>query len=296
MTLTTTVESRRDLVRGLSSHLGIDAVYAGPPSFAYRIGDYTILRDGSIEADEYDLNAIRQFLRVQGWLDGGRDTTADQEVEESGAVNLEAAPEADADPEAENEGFMEISTPAKLTVPQLINLANMVHSKQYLLNRSFGKECLSIPKLLPDRLTEYTPESPEAFTELLDDVRAVEGMAGFDYRNGTVTMRFPFNESDSLEWVTYADLMHRMIEAAREAHRVRPAIQKPENEKFYFRAWLLRLGYGGTDMKTPRRLLMRNLNGYAAFPNDLKANEHKEKYAAIRRERRAEMEAASHDE
>ena len=296
MTLTTTVESRRDLVRGLSAHLDIEAVYDGPPSFAYRIGAYTILRDGSIEADEYDLNAIRQFLSVQGWLDSGRDTRPEQEGEESGAVDLEAAPETDTDPEAGDERFMEISIPADLTVKQLVNLANMVHSRQYLLNRSFGKECLSIPKLLPDRLTEYTPETPEAFTELLDDVRAMEGMTGFDYRNGTVTMRFPYNESDSLEWVTFADLMRRMIEAAREAHRVRPAIQEPENEKFYFRAWLLRLGYGGTDMKAQRRLLMRNLNGYAAFPNDLKANEHKEKCAAIRRERSAEREAAGNDE
>ena len=69
MTLATHVESRRDLVRGLSSHLGIDAVYLGPPGFAYRIGNYTVLRDGSIEADAGDLNAIRQFLSDQGWLD-----------------------------------------------------------------------------------------------------------------------------------------------------------------------------------------------------------------------------------
>ena len=287
MTLATHVESRRDLVRGLSSHLGIDAVYLGPPGFAYRIGNYTVLRDGSIEADAGDLNAIRQFLSDQGWLDEASDTAT---------VDLEATQETNTDPRVEDEGFMEISAPAELTALQLVNLANMMHSKQYLLNRALGNECFSIPKLLPDRLAEYTPETPEAFTELLDDVRAVEGLTGFDYRCGTVTMRFPFHESDSFEWATFADLMHRMIEAAREAHRVRPAIQKPENEKFYFRAWLIRLGYGGPDFKAQRKLLLRSLKGHSAFATDLKADEHREKYAAIRRERREEKEAANHDE
>ena len=147
MTLATHVESRRDLVRGLSSHLGIDAVYLGPPGFAYRIGNYTVLRDGSIEADAGDLNAIRQFLSDQGWLD-----------EDTPAADLEAATEPDAIPQAEDEGFMEISAPAELTVLQLVNLANMMHSKQYLLNRALGNECFSIPKLLPDRKKENGPE------------------------------------------------------------------------------------------------------------------------------------------
>ena len=49
------------------------------------------------------------------------------------------------------------------------------------------------------------------------------------------------------------------------------------------RAWLLRLGYGGADLKEERGLLLRNLKGHSAFPNDAAAERHKEKYAALRR-------------
>ena len=60
-------------------------------------------------------------------------------------------------------------------------------------------------------------------------------------------------------------------------------LQTSENEKYYMRAWLLRLGYGGADLKAERRLLLRNLKGRSAFPNDDAAEKHREKYAAIRR-------------
>ena len=36
-------------------------------------------------------------------------------------------------------------------------------------------------------------------------------------------------------------------------------------------------------MKAERKLLLRNLKGHSAFPNDRAAEKHREKYAAIRR-------------
>lgn len=89
----------------------------------------------------------------------------------------------------------------------------------------------------------------------------------------------------------YADLLNRMITAAQEALRIAPTLLTPENEKYAMRGWLLRLGYGGSDLKARRRILLENLKGYAAFRDDSGMERHKAKYAELRRQER-EMRSA----
>ena len=45
-----------------------------------------------------------------------------------------------------------------------------------------------------------------------------------------------------------------------------------ESEKYAFRGFLLRLGFIGAESKGQRKLLLRNLTGSAAFPNQIKAD------------------------
>ena len=89
--------------------------------------------------------------------------------------------------------------------------------------------------------------------------------------------------------MVYAVLTARILKAAKEATRVFPERQEPENEKYFARAWLLRIGYGGADSKAERNLLLKHLKGHSAFPNDDAANRHKKKYAEIRKEKRQEV-------
>ena len=46
-------------------------------------------------------------------------------------------------------------------------------------------------------------------------------------------------------------------------HKV--VVKQPENEKFAFRSWLTKLGWKGSEGKTERNLLYKNLNGNTAF-------------------------------
>ena len=46
------------------------------------------------------------------------------------------------------------------------------------------------------------------------------------------------------------------------------------------------MGYKGPEMKEQRNILLHHLHGYCAFSNGAKMQNHKDKYAAIRRERR----------
>ena len=52
MTLQTNPAERREVVRAISERLGSPAVYLRMPTCAYRIGDLTVERDGSIASDD----------------------------------------------------------------------------------------------------------------------------------------------------------------------------------------------------------------------------------------------------
>ena len=86
-------------------------------------------------------------------------------------------------------------------------------------------------------------------------------------------------------WLLALNIPGRTLKAAKEATRVFPERQEPENEKYFARAWLLRIGYGGADSKAERNLLLKHLKGHSAFPTDEAADRHKMKYAAIRKEK-----------
>ena len=245
--------NRRDLVRAIAEHLDEEAKFQGPPSFAYIVGAMTVDREGNLTGTDEDLTALKPFLVERGFLDA--------------EVNL-----------------LEISEPVPdATVNGLKNLVFMLHGKQKLLNKATGGETIHISDLLVNRLREYTPETLEEFTDLLDDCGAMDELQGFDYRDGKVTISFPQDENQPVIWTTYGTLVDKIVKAAMSATRVTPEENGAESEKYRMRSWLLRLGYSGADFKAQRQLLTRNLTGSSAFPDAAKAKKHTEKYLALRK-------------
>ncbi len=57
---------------------------------------------------------------------------------------------------------------------------------------------------------------------------------------------------------------------------------QPENEKYTFRTWLLRLGMIGDEFKTARRHLLKNLEGSIAWRDPAQAEAQKARLAAKR--------------
>lgn len=278
MTITTNTTDRKALAKAIAEELGTTARYLGLPSYGYQIGDFTVDHDGNIIGE--DFGALQDFLRRNGYISD--EPTADQE--------------APADSEAEPITSMDISIPAHdATVTQLKNLLFMLHSRQTLINRMTDSDCLNIPDILIERLQESTPETLEDLTSLLDDSRAVAELTGFDFRDSKVSMTFPFDETQPTKWTAYANLLNRIYDAAMKATRVFPERVEPDdqNEKYLPYTWLQRLGYHGADFKAERKILLGHLKGYCAFGSGDKMQAHKEKYTALRRERRlAEQEAA----
>ncbi len=288
MTITTNTTDRKALAKAIADELGATARYMGMPGCGYQVGDYVVDRDGNITGENFE--ALRDFLTRNGY------ELPDQEAPTEAQLDDEPAEEAPADSEAEPITQMDISIPARdATVTQLKNLIFMLHSRQTLINRMTDSDCLDIPDILIDRLQESTPETPEALTDLLDDCKAMEGLTGFDFRDGKASMTFPFDETQPERWTTYANLLNRIYDAAMKATRVFPERVEPDdqNEKYLAHVWLQRLGYHGADFKAERKILLGHLKGYCAFGSGDKMQAHKEKYTALRRERRlAEQEAA----
>ena len=298
MTIQTNITTNRKALANRISQelLGAPVTYSGVPSCAYRVGAcITIDREGNIEITNDDaVRILMPFFIEQGWhtaeaTEEPVEPAADSEAAEALA---EAAAENIVDPERVT-GIDDctISLPADMTVAQMTNLVHMLYSEQRLLNKAAMDGRLTIPESLIIRLTEYTPETPEAFADLLNDFKALGELAGLSYENGVVSLDFPHDDAHPEHGITYAGLVERIIHAAKEATRVKAEINTSENEKYYMRAWLLRLGYGGADLKAERRLLLRNLKGHSAFSTDAAAEKHKEKYAALRRASR-EIDAA----
>jgi hypothetical protein len=283
MTIKTNTTDRKALAKALADELGITPKYMGPPTFVYQVGDYTVNRDGDIEGEDFE--ALRDFLQSIGCFPeeetepAGEQTEPEKETPDSGAQDQ-----------------VSISVPAEeLTPTQMKNLIFMLYTKQYLIGKMTGGDLLNVPDNLIARLMENTPETMEDFKALLDAAKE-DGLTGFEYADGKVTLTYQAHQDEPERNMVYAMLTARILKAAKEATRVFPERQEPENEKYFARAWLMRIGYGGADSKAERNLLLKHLKGHSAFPNDEAAEKHKTKYAEIRKEKRqAVQEVTSND-
>lgn len=119
------------------------------------------------------------------------------------------------------------------------NLTAIITSKATLIKKALGVENLQIT-VDPEKVSFHW------FTEGLDE--------------------------DSLQ--TYTKFIAALCKMSITQTRVQAKEKKVENEKYAFRCFLLRLGFVGTEFKADRKLLLKNLEGSAAFKNRKKgANE-----------------------
>ena len=280
MTLQTNPAERREVVRAISERLGSPAVYLRMPTCAYRIGDLTVERDGSIASDDRALlDGLRPMLMERGWLTDA----ADSEVE---APAAKTEPDG---PDSEPTG-MELSFPVEdWTVPQLTNLLRILYSHQHILRRMMRSDALYIDRQLVERLKEA--QTPADFEARLAEGLAAGTMKGCRLREGKLTFETDPDDLDLVRQQAYGALLGAILRQAKDAKRVfLKADADSENEKYRANSLLTRLGFSGPEHKELRRMLMGHLSGYAAFKNETGMRAHREKYARLRRERQAAKE------
>lgn len=133
---------------------------------------------------------------------------------------------------------LSISIPADiLDEAAMENLNKIIESKQGLFKKAFGTESLEI-------------------------------------KEENDTLAFPwFDLSDTDEAMAYGHFIAKLTDFAKEAKRVTAKEKEVESEKYAMRCFLLRLGFKGEEFKADRKILLKNLDGPAAFPTQAAADE-----------------------
>ena len=261
MRIETNAANRKDVVKAVSGILGQPSKYMGVPTCSYQIGNCTIDRSGAVETeDEKTAELVRAGLLEQGLIE-----TPHTEVDET-----------------------TVSLPVEgMTAEGFKNLIFLIHSKQYLINRAFAEEVFRIPAELTEELGRAEVPDTEAFLRIFQS--HAEGCKGISFPDGKAAFTLPaINDPDMI--LAFTHLAAAMAQQAREQKRIKPDETIEENEKYYMRIWLLRLGFGGKEGKEVRNLLLKNLKGHSAFRTE--AN--KQRWQEARRNEReaARLQAA----
>ena len=112
------------------------------------------------------------------------------------------------------------------------NLTKLLDAKGGLIKKALGVDTLPI-EIQEDRVAfPWFPELPDA-----DSVKA------------------------------YTHFISALCEMSKNAKRVTVTEKAVDNEKYAFRCFLLRLGFIGSEYKTERKILLKNLSGFSAFKN-----------------------------
>ena len=127
-----TKEQRKKMVEIVGRTLGVQPIYCGAPTFAYKVGAFEITRDGCIcfgdEADEAEVERVRTALREAGFA-------AEEEESEMTTAEVETAAMTD------DEDKLTISLPRSfLTETALKNLDALLASKGKLIQKAFNIE------------------------------------------------------------------------------------------------------------------------------------------------------------
>ena len=260
MRIETNAANRKDVVKAVSGILGQPSKYMGVPTCSYQIGNCTIDRSGAVETeDEKTAELVRAGLLEQGLIETPH-TEADETT---------------------------VSIPVEgMSAEGLKNLVFLTRSKQYLINRAFAEEVFRIPAELVEALG--SAEIPDAETFLQTFQSHAEGCRGIGFQDGKITFTLP-TAGDPGMIKAFTHLTAAMVRQAKEQKRISPKETIEENEKYYMRIWLLRLGFGGAEGKEIRDLLMKKLKGNSAFRTD----ENRQRWQEARRN---EREAAKQQE
>lgn len=248
---------RKEIVKVLGEHFGVKPEYMGVPSFAYQIKTeketYTIDKAGKItnsEGIELELENILNPI-VQ------EDTNEVTEDE----INIEEQTE-----EIQNAPF-EIAIPIEgHTGITLRNLINMIYSKQELIIKSLGISGDIINEEFVKVINEAKIYTLEEFKKEADNIgkHNCKGIE-FDFENKRISFKFINEEADEEKIKADTQFIELLDKSAKELKHASAKVSVTDNPRFTFRVFLIRLGMVGNEYKTARKILLKNLEGNAAF-------------------------------
>lgn len=237
---------RKEIIKLLGDHFGVEAKYMGVPSFAYQIETveetYTIDRAGKITTSEGNEVELESLLNL-----GNEQETIEPTASETTAF--------------------EVTVPMEgHTGVTLRNLVNMIFSKQVLIKKSLG---LTVDIVEDDFCTGINVgkiENLEDFKVAIDGIgeNRCPGIA-FDFNNGTITFKFFEGEVIPKKVTAYTQFVALLNLQSKALKHASAKAKDTDNDKFTFRVFLIRLGMVGNEYKATRKMLLERLEGNSAF-------------------------------
>ena len=313
---------RKALAQKIAEIMGVEVEYLGVPSCAYRIDFFTVSKDAVLSfndlSDTEIVEIVLDGLAEAGYVGEtitfpeGTETEADAEPEQTADEALEetladteenapdtgktAEPEESADePETETDGYplnVMVSIPlANHTVQSLKNLICTIYSRGALLSKATGGT-FSAGKPLTDALDEHEFRSvPELVAFIREWEETNPELQGIRFADDELIFD-GFGEAQDADHVqAFTDLASAINTMALTQKRVQAKDVDDSNEKYAMRVWLVRIGFGGAEHKTDRKVLMEHLSGHSAFRNDAEKAKWMERQKAKRDAARAEQNA-----
>jgi len=149
-----TGESRKAMVKAIEEEMGTKAKYLGAPSMAYQVGNYRILRDGTLEIESECIDMDGKVVDACVMATGMNPTEWD---------------------EVEEETNLTISVPrAGFTDEAIGNLYKILESKGQLFSHAFGREDLIIvtgpDKIMFPWFYDVEPEKVPTYTRFIEAI------------------------------------------------------------------------------------------------------------------------------
>ena len=221
---------RKELVKIIADTTGARPKYMKLPTYSYAIGNLIVTKNGALEWDERTTQET--IDKVTEALSNAGFTAEPDETLESDTDKPTASEDSEetAEPESIEETGLTVEIP--LDKVSAGNLSNILDSKGSLIKKALG--------------------TPDIRFEIKED-----------------RIAFPwFSEMPNAEEAkAYTDFLAKLCKLSKDLKRTNPRETAATNEKYAFRCFLLRLGFIGSEYKTERKILLRNLSGNSSWKN-----------------------------
>ena len=247
---------RKALVKVIGEVLGVKPKYMGTPSYAFRIGEYEVSRNGVLTFEE-----------------DGETANVLAAIETAGFIAEQVTPEATTEPQTSESAEDTLGIPQETVTAEIEPQEAEPTSEEQLTEESAPQEpqedtvslSISMPR---ETFTDTALANLDALLESKGNlIKAAFGIeeASYTLTDERITFAWFSGEITPETSRAYEDFIGKICEMARRQKRVLAKTKEVENPKYAFRCFLLRLGMIGDEYKASRRVLLQRLTGNSAW-------------------------------
>ena len=275
-----TGKERKALVEALSEITFSEAAYAGAPTFAYRVGDYTVDKNGVIfyppTLAQEAIALVVEKLKERGFTPEGEAQAGllkEDAPAEIPAETPDVAPEAAtlAQPEAE---AMETAEGAK--TPDTAEEAEAAPADPDE-STDTQKDTPAVAEAEDNKLTVSIPRKTIT-DDALERLKLIVSNKEVLFKRAVMAAALPIEvteEDIAFPWFTlmgvdgeaaaYAQFISALCQMASEQTRILDKPYDGDNDRFAMRIFMVRLGMKGAAFALARKLMMKHLTGNSGW-------------------------------